>query len=132
MATWAPQPMLELSVQHLKIGSDLIERVRSTKFLGLHIDDKLKWSEHIRHVKRKLSSSLYALRSARNVLSSDQLKTVYHSMFNSYIDYGISLWGSAAQTALKPIDVLQKKALRIITNSAYNAHTDPLFKNQNI
>ena len=53
-------------------------------------------------------------------------------MFNSYIDYGISLWGSAAQTALKPIDVLQKKALRIITNSAYNTHTDPLFKNQNI
>ena len=53
-------------------------------------------------------------------------------MFNSYIDYGISLWGSAAQTALKPIDVLQKKALCIITNSAYNAHTDPLFKNQNI
>ena len=30
------------NVQHLKIGSDLIERVRSTKFLGLHIDDKLK------------------------------------------------------------------------------------------
>ena len=51
-------------------------------------------------------------------------------MFNSYIDYGILLWGSAAQTALKPIDVLQKKALRIITNSAYNAHTDPLFKNK--
>ena len=70
------------NVQHLKIGTDLIERVRSTKFLGLHIDDKLKWSEHIRHVKGKLSSSLYALRSARNVLSSDQLKTVYNSMFN--------------------------------------------------
>ena len=86
------------NVQHLKIGSDLIERVRPTKFLGLHIDDKLKWSEHIRHVKCKLSSSLYALGSARNVLVSDQLKTVYHSMFNSYIDYGISLWGSAAQT----------------------------------
>ncbi len=53
-------------------------------------------------------------------------------MFQSYLEYGILLWGSAAQSIVKPIELLQKKAIRIVSNSTYNAHTDPLFKAQNI
>ena len=35
-----------------------IDRVNSTKFLGLIIDDKLKWHEHIQHVKHKIARSV--------------------------------------------------------------------------
>ena len=53
-------------------------------------------------------------------------------MFQPYLEYGILLWGSASRSSLKTIEIMQKKALRVITNSTYNAHTDPIFKAQQI
>ena len=45
-------------------------------------------------------------------------------MFESYITYGILAWGNNTNRLFK----LQKKAIRLISNSKYNAHTGPLFK----
>ncbi len=47
-------------------------------------------------------------------------------MFQPYIYYGIILWGSAYQKVIKPIEIHQKKAIRLISNASYNAHTQPL------
>ena len=38
------------------------------------------------------------------------------------------VWGSAHASHLKPLITLQKKALRIITNSPYNAESQPIFR----
>ena len=37
------------------------------------------------------------------------------------------MWGSAYATSLKPLLLLQKRSVRIITFSGYRDHTDPLF-----
>ena len=37
------------------------------------------------------------------------------------------MWGSAYATSLKPLLLLQKRSVRIITFTGYNDHTDPLF-----
>jgi len=39
--------------------------------------------------------------------------------------------GTTAKNRTK-IQKIQKKAMRIMTNSSYNAHTNPLFKKHNI
>ena len=116
----------------LKLGSEEIKLVTNTKFLGLQIDNKLKWNEHLKHVKSKLSSTLYALRAAKNVFGTRQLQTIYNSLFQPYLDYGLILWGAACQKVLKPIEIQQKKAIRLISNVGYNAHTQPLFKQHGI
>ena len=56
------------------------------------------------------------------------LKTIYSSLITCHLNYGVLLWGSQSER----IEKLQKKALRIITNSRYNAHTDPLFVRSNL
>ena len=43
------------------------------------------------------------------------------------LNYCIILWGSCASYLFQKVFVLQKKVVRIITNSSYNAHTDTLF-----
>ena len=53
----------------LCIGSDKLEQVRCTKFLGLHIDDHLKWDTHINHCKGNVSRGIYSMNIAKNVLS---------------------------------------------------------------
>ena len=44
----------------------------------------------------------------------------------------MNIWGSTYDAHLKPIEILQKKIIRLITNSAYDAHTSPLFLELNI
>ena len=52
------------------------------------------------------------------------LKIMYDSLSLSHIQFGITCWGFEWGRLAK----LQKRAVRIITNSKYNAHTEPLFK----
>ena len=39
------------------INNNEIAEVKSTKFLAIIIDDKLKWSEHIQYIKNEISKS---------------------------------------------------------------------------
>ena len=102
------------------------------QFLGIMIDDKLTWSEHISYTKSKLCRSLYAISRSKNFVPLKHLKTLYDSPIHPYISYGIVLWGSTYSSYLQKIRICQKKAIRHIYRSAYNAHTDPLFKESKI
>ena len=48
-----------------------IDRVNSTKFSGLIIGDKLKWHEHIQHVKHKIAKSVDILYKIRHYLNKE-------------------------------------------------------------
>ena len=75
---------------------------------------------------------LYAINSAKNILHRSHLKSLYYALVHPYLDYGVMLWGTALKRDTKPLNTLQKKAIRIINNANYNAHTTPLFKSSNI
>ena len=53
---------------------------------------------------------------------------MYYSFIYPYLTYCIEVWGSATQSRLNPLFILQKKAIRIISQSGYRDHTAPLFK----
>ena len=76
----------------LQLGDEVIKQENVVKFLGLFIDDKLQWKAHIKHCKAKLSNSLYAIRSAKHLLSKDNLKTLYFSLVHPYLYYGTIIW----------------------------------------
>lgn len=102
----------------------------SVKFLGIHMDSKLTWEPHIKYVSSKLSRVIHLLRSLSGVVPMKYLRTAYFSFFHSIISYGLILWGNASQ--INDVLLIQKKALRIITNSSYLEHCKPLFINQKI
>lgn len=54
--------------------------------------------------------------------------TLYNSFIYPYITYGIEVWGTASDNNIKPIIILQKRAVRLITSSHYREHTKPIFK----
>jgi len=111
----------------LKLEGKIIERKSSVKFLGIIIDEKVTWGEHIAKVRKKLSSSLFAIRRAKHALTPKHLKILYYSLFYPHIDYGIILWGSASKKLTNQIWILQKKAIRTISGQTYNTPTNPLF-----
>ena len=116
----------------LKIDGVLISKQHGVKFLGIYLDQHLTWTDHIAHVKSKLSKSLYALNCIKKYVPGSRLRMLYYTMIHTYLQYGITLWGSANPSNLQKIIRLQKKAVRIISHSVYNATTPPLFKRAQI
>ena len=112
-------------------ANEIIRNVRC-KFLGIVIDDKLCWLDHINSINIKLSRSLYILNSVKNMLPNFILRQIYYTMVQPYLTYGIILWGSTYQSYLKRTVILQKKAIRYMHKAHYNAHTKPLFYASNV
>ena len=91
--------------------------VKSAKYLGVEIDSKLSWSNHIDGLCKKLSSQLYILRRLKQTLPTDDINCVYYAIFQSIIDFCITVWGSAAQKYLCKIQKFQNRAARLLAQN---------------
>ena len=79
-------------------------------------------------VASKLSKSIGIIHKSRFFLSTQSLRTLYNSMILPYLYYCNLAWGGTYKTDLQRIVILQKRALRIVNNSTYDANTSPIFK----
>ena len=111
-------------IPQLFINGIPIERVTSFDFLGLVIHENLIWKNHADKVANKISKYMGILCRLKRYLPVNILKIIYCSMIQSHLNYCILAWGYENQRIAK----LQKKIIRIISNSKYNAHTEPIFK----
>ena len=116
----------------VKINDCVLNRVNNIKYLGVIIDHKLKWCEHISYVKNKVSKGLGIIFKARMFVGKKCLRSVYHSFVYPYLTYSIETWWSVSKIHLHPLFLTQKKVVRMITFSHYLAHTHPLFLNLSI
>jgi len=113
----------------IKINS--LSRVHKSKFLGVIIDDKLSWNDHISHVTAKVSRAVGILNKARRLLPVKVLNTLYSAIVLPHLQYCNIVWGTNHAVRLHSLFLLQKKAIRIVNNADYLAHTSPLFKQSN-
>ena len=111
----------------LKINNFTIDRVTDFKFLGLIISSNLKWNKHIDHISIKVSKVIGIMFRLKSIVPSDVLHTLYNSLIMPHFHYCLLTWGSTIRNGHK-LHLLQKKALRLVDNSHYIAHTDPIFK----
>lgn len=123
---------LSLHSPNLSINNTRIETVSHSKFLGIHIDNKLTWSKHTSHVSSKISKSIGILKKVAPFLNRTTLFMLYNSFVLPYLSYGNIIWGCAASTHISRLFLLQKKALRIICNTNRLAHTNDLFLHNRI
>ena len=104
-----------------------ISRVEWTKFLGVHIDEKLNWQKHVTHVSKKISAGIGILSRAKKILPFCLLRLLYFALIYPYLTYCNIIWGSACQQSVNCLIVLQKRVVRIITGSPYLASTSSIF-----
>ena len=118
------QPQKDVNYPILYINNIQIDVVENFNFLGITVNEHLSWTSHVAKVIKKISKTGYVLSKLKNFLPEGILLTIYNSLITPHLNYGILLWGSKSDRIFK----LQKKLVRHITHSRYNAHTDPLFK----
>ena len=121
-------PQRKLNPPIIKIDEIQLEPISNFNFLGIIINENINWSKHINKISYSISKTIGIIRKLKNVLPSSVLLTIYNSLILPQLTYGILVWGYESNCIFK----LQKMALRAMTSSKYNAHTNPLFKKMHL
>jgi hypothetical protein len=108
------------------------DQIPAIKYLGVYFDPQLNFKFHVDYVSKKISQALFTLRSAKNFLPRYALKTLHFSLIHCHLIYAAEIWGSTLASNINSIFLKQKAALRVVCGEKYNAHTEHLFKQQNI
>ena len=115
--------------RHYKITLECREFV---KYLGVLIDYKLSWNNHIDTILLKISRTVGLLSKLRHFVPFSTLISIYHSLIAPCLRYGLIAWGQASKSQLNKLLVLQKHALRFIHFAKLHDHAIPLFINTKI
>jgi hypothetical protein len=124
------------SKTHYKINMQIhhnhnyISSATQTKFLGLTVDDTLSWKLHIDAVIKRMSLATYDLRFIKHSLPIETLNIIYFAHIHTIMNNGIIFWGNSLSA--KKVFLLQKKIIRIITNTRQRDSCRETFKNMQI
>jgi hypothetical protein len=114
-------------VNNIKIHDTVVQTVIKTKFLGVIIDNKLSFKDHIHHICNKIAKGIGIIKKAKDKLNKDTLLGLYYTFVYPYLTYCNIVWGKASKCHLLRLLLLQKRIIRIICNTHFLAHTEPLF-----
>ena len=68
----------------------------------------------------------------RHFVDTKTLVQLYHAIILPFFSYGCIVWGNTYDHNIKPLQIIQRKAMRLITFSKFDAHTSPLFAKLNL
>ena len=105
---------LASDLSNISLNNTQIQYASSVRFLGVEIDNKLKFNNHINSISNKISKNAGVLYKLRQFVPQNILITIYRSLVESYLNYCTLLFGNAFQSHLNPLEVAQRKCLRII------------------
>lgn len=98
------------------------------KYLGVVIDRHLRWDFHINYVVKKLRCVLYKFFQLKEILNFQQKKIIYYSLVQSHLIYCIIGWGGVRKTHLRPLEIIQRKFLKIMLNKPSLYPSDMLYE----
>lgn len=110
----------------LQINNTIIKRVNCVKYLGLYIDENLKWDTHVECVTKKVLpvvGVLWRLSGAPVEVKS----IIYNSLINSHLQYLNMVWGSASKKVLYPLQIAQNKAIKAVHNLSCYTNTRTMY-----
>ena len=123
---------LDTGSLNITINNNKIKEVKSIKFLGVIIDEHLNWKDHVNNISCKISKAIGVLNRLKSFLPLRILVNLYNTMILPHLSYCTVVWGKCAIYLLNRIHILQKRAIRVVTNSHFLTSTDILFKKLNI
>ena len=103
----------------LTIRGHQLEQVKSIKFLGIHIDENLKFKYHIDNICKKLSRSLGILYRMSQFVPPYILLVLYYSIFYPHLIYGIVVWGGCGVVSVGRVKTIHRRALKLLLSVFY-------------
>lgn len=93
---------------------EALKMISNDKILGVFVDNNLQWSDHVKHISKKISSYIWLLSKIKHYLSQDHRVQFYKSYIQPHIDFCNIVWGNSCESNKMKIFKLQKRAYRVI------------------
>ena len=103
------QSISDVNIQIFQNSSSPLEFKQSVMYLGVKLDNSLKFNEHIKYICNKISRSIGILFKLRDFLPLSCHRQLYFCFVRSYISYCILVYGGTFMLHLEPLIILQKK-----------------------
>ena len=127
--TNSPQPFIQPPIQ---FAGESLNFESYCKFLGVLVDNRLNFSNHISKVLLNVTKRCGILFRIREKLPLQARLNFYHAFIYPLLSYNISIWGGTNSTHLAALIVAQKRVIRTIAGAQRYDHTTPLFSSLKI
>ncbi len=118
------------TLQHdftIQLGSSTITPSASVRNLGVIFDDQLTFKEHIAKTARSCRFALHNIRKIRSFLTEHAAQLLVQALVISRLDYCNALLAGLPSNTIKPLQIIQNAAARLVFNEPKRAHVTPLF-----
>ena len=96
----------------INVEEETIECENFVKLLGVTLDNKLNFNEHVSNICKKASQKLHALARVSNYICQDKLRTLMKAFIESQFGYCPLIWMFHSRTLNNRINRLHERALR--------------------
>lgn len=133
----SPQSSFRLKIHHSDCSSQncecpILTESSEVKYLGITIDQHLRWNKHITYLCNRLRKTIYIFVILRSYLPINILRLIYLALFQSILQYGILGWGNACISNLTPLILIQKRIIKICLNKPIDYSSELLFTDFNV
>ncbi len=118
------------TLQHdftIQLGSSTITQSASVRNLGVIFDNQLTFKEHIAKTARSCRYALHNIRKIRPYLTEHAAQLLSQALAISRLDYCNALLAGLPSNTVKPLQMIQNAAARLVFNETKRAHVTPLF-----
>lgn len=96
-----------------------IEEVSCFKYLGINIDNKLNWKQHICTIKSRSASMAGIFRRIAHIIPENIKRQLFYAIFHSRISYGMLIWSTSHENITNELQILQNRAIRNLFKHEY-------------
>ena len=119
---------------HLQIDKHVVPTSEVVKYLGIKLNNELKWDDHAELLVKKLDRAAGTISKIRHYVKRKTLINLCYSFVYPHLVYGVIIWDNAGASALRKIEVIQNRTLRLITFTQLKDHVrvNTLYKKSGI
>ncbi len=117
------------TLQHdfsIQLGTSIITPSTSVRNLGVIFDDQLTFKEHIAKTARSCRFALHNIRKIRPFLTEHAAQLLVQALVVSRLDYCNALLAGLPSNTIKPLQMIQNAAARLVFNEPKRTHVTPL------
>ena len=119
-------------VPKLKLNDSELEYVEDFNYLGIQLDQHLKFDKQINQMRAKTAHKLYMFGYLRRFMTARQALAIYKSKLLPYLEYGGILVHDTNQTLLTKLQRLQNRGLKIALYSPPRTRISKIHKDGKI
>lgn len=119
----------------LNISGTVVPFENKAKYLGMTLDTKLRWKEHVKKKRAELGLKYrqhYWLLGRNSQLAIHNKILIYNQIIKPIWLYGIQLWGCTKQTNIRTIQTFQNKVLRNMVNAPWYVRNQDIHRDLDI